>query len=349
MERTVRRWIATLCAAAVMGVAASAQEPPSVRLVCDGEIPARAPGVEAAIGGISGLAYDGQQGTWIAVSDVPRGPCFVELKLTLGPALTMEIPARPTLHVEVVRVFGHPALERGSPTDAEAIAIAPDGMEWFVGFEQPPAVLRLNPATKDATTAPIEREFIEKIRANRAFESVALRPTETGPELWVATENALKPEPVATRAAGQKCRVLVLDPASLALRRESAYITEPLARGEDSAQAFVALADLAAMPDGRVLALEKDWSTEHGPGARIFCLSGQEYAIAGTHRSERALVKIPIADLRELGAAPMGTIEAMAIGPQMAKGMDESMLVLIEDNNFAPDRGSQVIVLGLRP
>lgn len=345
----MKHWIGSLCAAAVMSAVVSAQDPPRVRLLCEGEIPASARGVEGAIGGISGLAYDGQRGTWIAVSDVKRGPCFVELRLTLGPALTMEVPARPTLHVEVVRVFGHPALERGSPTDAEAIAIAPDGTEWFVGFEQPPAVLRLNPVNGDSATVPIRQDLSERVRPNRAFESVSLRLTGAGPELWAATENALTPEPVATRAAGQRCRVLVFDPASLALRRESLYITEPLARGEASPQAFVALTDLAAMPDGRVLAMEKDWSTKTGPGAQIFCLSGQEREVDQDARGLRALVKIPIGDLRELGAAPVGTIEALAIGPAIAKGSAESMLVLIEDNNFAPGRGSQVIVLGLTP
>jgi hypothetical protein len=338
-----------LAAAACICAGAMAQNPPRVRLLCEGELPAQAQGVKGLVGGISGLAYDGQRGTWIAVSDVKRGACFVELRLTLGPALTMEVPARPTLHVEVVRVFGHPALERGSPTDAEAIAIAPDGMEWFVGFEQPPSVLRLEPANGEAKTIPIERSFIERVRPNRAFESVALRPTDAGPELWIATENALTPEPVATRTEGQRCSVLVFDPPSLALRRESVYITEPLARGETAAQAFVALTDLAAMPDGRVLALEKNWSTKYGPGARIFCLSGQERAVDADARAAQALIKFPIGDLRELGAAPTGTIEAMAIGPVIAKGSAESMLVLIEDNNFGPGRGSQVIVLALTP
>jgi hypothetical protein len=111
----------------------------------------------------------------------------------------------------------------------------------------------------------------------------------------------------------------------------------------------VALTDLAAMPDGRVLALEKNWSTKYGPGARIFCLSGQERAVDADARAAQALIKFPIGDLRELGAAPTGTIEAMAIGPVIAKGSAESMLVLIEDNNFGPGRGSQVIVLALTP
>lgn len=349
MEITVRRHVVAMAAGLCMCAVASAQEAPQVRLVCTGEVPAKADGVDGLVGGLSGLAYDARSGTWIAVSDVKKGPCFVELRITLGPALTMEVPARPTLHVEVVRVFGLAALERGSPTDAEAIAISPDGSEWFVGFEQPPSVLKLNPKTGDATPFPIPRDFVERIRPNRAFESVALRPMAQGPKVWVATESALTPDPVATRSSGQRCRVVMFDSELLAVRREAVYLTASLGREESSSRAFVALAELAAMPDGRMLALEKRWSSDDGDDAQIFCLSGQETAPPAVQGGERTLIKIPVADLRELGAAPMGTIEAMAVGPQMAKGSDESMLVLIEDNNFKRGRGSQVIVLGLTP
>lgn len=350
MARDVKQWAATALACVLaLAASASAGQPARVRLIAVGEVPERAAGLDVRIGGLSGLAFDAKAGTWIAVSDVKSGPSFVELRLTLGPALTLEVPVRQTLHVEVARVFGHAALQRGSPTDAEAIALTPDGGEWFVGFEQPPSLLRLNPVTGVGVPAPIPNSLIERIRPNRGFESVTLRHAADGLELWAATENAVLPDPVATRSEGQRCRVLVFDPVSLAQRRELVYITESLRAQETSPRAFAALADLAAIPDGRVLALEKNWSTEHGAGAQIFSLSGESEAIATDPREPRALIKQPVADLRELGAAPGGTMEAMAVGPALAAGSKEMLLVLVEDNNFAAGRGSQVIVLGLTP
>lgn len=330
-----------------LGVAAWGA-PPEARFIAAGEIPARVEGIATEIGGISGLAYDGSRGVWIAVSDAKTGPNVLELRISLGPAVTLEVPARPTLRVDVLRSFHIPArVGARGPRDAEAIAIAGDGA-WFVGFESPPCVARVDVETAEWRTVPVSRPWIDHLRPNRSFESVAWVNAAGGAELWAGTENAPNPEETATRGAGQRCRVLVFDPASFAPRGEFVYLTQPLAPRERSAQAFAALAELAAMPDGRMLALEKSRDSAEGENAQVFVVRAGERARAGAAPLP-LLEKTLIADLRAMGAAPRGTMEAMAVGPALAEGQAEMLLVILEDNNFAPGRGTQVVALGLKP
>lgn len=322
---------------------------PEIRFLASAEIPAQVEGVAHPVGGISGLAYDAQRDVWIAVCDGRARGMALELKISLGPAVTMEVPARPTLRIERVReiTIPWPAGAR-RPLDAEAVAVNEDGY-WYIGYDAPACVTRVDPATAKSVTSAIPGALQRAFRPNRGFESVALVPTPTGVEVWAGSENALATEEIATRNAGQRCRVIVMNPKSLAPLGGYVYLTEPLDAQERSPMAYRALGEFAALPDGRVLALEKYRSSHAGESAQIYLVSrpGPAGSVGAADAPE--LEKTLLADLTALGVASQGTPEAMALGPAVGEDGAESLLIVIEDNNLAPGRGSQVVALSFRP
>ncbi|TVQ33130.1 MAG: esterase-like activity of phytase family protein [Phycisphaeraceae bacterium] len=312
-------------------------EPIALELLAWTTLPPEPEDAPGRVGELSGLAYREESGTWLAVSDGALPEKVVEL------AVELRLEPVPALRVRFVRAIGmeHPA------QDAEAIAIAPDG-SWIIGYEMPPTVARFAHGEHGGfMTLPTPQEIVWHARENRGFESVAWRETKDGPEIWAATESALTIDgDEATRERGALCRVVVFDGRTHEVLRQYFYKTEPSPRGLLGLGGFNSLAEMHALPDGRILTLERSLAAPRLYDATIFLIDGSSDA----QKEDGALPvlrKRRIASLRELGLTNVGNFEGMALGPTIDDDRGGRLLLLVADDNAGRDGqvGSQFAAL----
>ncbi|GAB4516157.1 MAG: esterase-like activity of phytase family protein [Phycisphaerales bacterium] len=254
-------------------------------------------------------------------------------------------------------------LEWADATDAEAIARLPvgDGELYACAFEAPPTIVvreydPSQPWRVRHRTPNIPQRVTEGARPNRAFESVAITPDAT---IWCATEAALETDgEEATTASGTRCVVLTGD--AHALNESYFYDTDPMPR-HLGGFAIQSLVELEALPDGRLLALERSLTLPAGYGARLFLLDGSTRPAptdpAANPTRLPVLNKFLIADLAKLstkvGVPWIGNLEGLALGPEIATltgDPDERgrLLLVVADDNFGADiqkSGSRVLAL----
>lgn len=295
------------------------------------------------VGGISGLAYDPTHKQWIAISDDPRTH---EALIDLNVELAQAIDGRFTLEVTPTRRWG---IETGS-RDGEAIAVAPDNGEIFVAYESDTSAYRYDEQREQAIELFVPDAVKQGARTNKSFESCTFRVTDMGDELWVATEEAIEPDgPIATTEHGSRCRVLTYDPITYALSVQAIYETEPVPRNIGGF-AINSLSELCAMPNQRVLALERAFTAPAMHDIRLFVVTG---GLTADKREPPTLEKLPIGSLRDLGVLFPGNIEAIECGPALADlGIEGGgfLFLLASDDNFGRygETGTTFIALRAR-
>jgi hypothetical protein len=202
------------------------------------------------LGGLSALAYDSDDGVLYAVSD--RGALF---------HLTLEFDDRGLLTgarlrdaVALKDAAGRPL--RGEAADAEGMAlrrgdngIAGDG-ELAVSFERSPRILRFTPRGSPLGNVALPARLRDRGRyrsSNRGLESLAWHPAHG----YLAANE----QPFVDSAEGE------VEIHAVAPRDGSArWWRYPLA-----AEPNAALTDLAALPDGSLLALERGYGFLYVP------------------------------------------------------------------------------------
>jgi hypothetical protein len=226
------------------------------------------------------------------------------------------------------------AIDISSNADLEGIAYTnPTRNSVFVSDEiaSGPRVLEVNLANGfTIQTASIPPVFTANERTNRGFESLARSLDAT--EMWTANEEALTVDgPVATPDAGTVVRLLRLGVSgnTLTADQQFAYPVDAmhgpyyLGRGQSG------LSDLALMPDGTLLALERSLgdggtiayrnriyeidrtsATDVSGAAFAAGLIGQTYTPVAKH-----LLWQGAAD-----AAAGQNLEGLALGPRLADG-----------------------------
>lgn len=352
MNRTVQ------ALAAILSIAALASESPepnpgwSVELLAQTSLAPDAAGGDRPFGGISGLAYDPAADRWLAVSDHNRRPRLYRLAVTLT-----DHNAGPNLEIAVEKEIPLPA----EPTDAEAIAPAPGG-GWIVAYEAPPTIARLDDnfalTEKFQQADPVGR----RLQRNRAWEAIAVaRPSRPGESEEEAVARLAQPSESGEKAPAQPGRpgerllavselgppdhaaprsawrplAIQLDPATGALEAQGRYrLSRPPGLG------VTGLAELTALPDGRLLALERSLTVPRLYDARLFLLRADQ-------RGESLnFDKTELASIRGLGVDQPGNLEAMAVGPELETG--GRLLLLISDNNFGRDGQPATRAIALR-
>lgn len=129
----------------------------------------------------------------------------------------------------------------------------------FLADESPagPNVRELNLATGTLfQTLTVPAVIKDNERSNRGFESLTRTPD--GTTMWAATQEALTVDgPVSTSSVGSVVRLLRFDVSGKTVTTgpQYAYLIEPIHSTIGSQQS--GLADLASMPDGTVITLER--------------------------------------------------------------------------------------------
>lgn len=202
------------------------------------------PAGEAGATQLSGLSHiDGD--AWLAVSDT-TGEIF-RLTIQLDPVTGAITSAGVTS-----------GLELEDAKDLEGVAYDPSTQTAWVSDESGPAIRR-----HDLTTGAIVQTLtmptvFENVRPNLSLESLSRNPTSG--DLWTANEEALSVDgPVSSEEAGSVVRLQKFDPSG-APAGQWAYVTEPI-RAVSSTVERSGVSDLVALPDGRLLVLERELAT----------------------------------------------------------------------------------------
>lgn len=342
-------WIVTSLTLFVGASARAADDgaPIALEVVALGVLPPTT-GVDARpVGGLSGLAYDG--GRWWAVCDDAKSPRVYELAIDVNIA-----DAR--VNTRVVRVADLPFGWR----DAEAIAS--DGVGGFVvGYEAPVSAIRVDRGFAFRQEFKPGERIGTRARPNRGFEAVAVRAGAGGrAEVWAVTETAIRGdgEPATFKHAAL-CRVVVWDRDSGEALREHAYETLRAPHGLDFPGPLApnnTVVALEALPDGRLLVMERSNALPRGYDATIRLITPDRGerdvravdSFADVSREELGALRVrTIAALSDLGAANVGNLEGMSLGPILDDERGGRLLLLIADDNFGADsqRGSAIVAL----
>lgn len=291
------------------------------------------------LGGLSAIVFDEHVGLWLAVCDDAVSPRIYALQVEWnGLAGTLAVRVEGVIELPIGRDAAH---------DAESIAPAPGG-GWFVGYEQPPRICRFTGGFAPAGEVAVRGEITSRIRPNRAWESLALRRGAEGPELWAITEMGLAP-PAAGQAASDAdsdpthCVALVIDPGTLRVRARGVYEADRGGVELPLAARFNSLADIAALPDGSFLALERSMTA---PQRRFDAVL---YHVQGRVEGDIAtLTKRRLASASGLGVKDVRNLEGIGVGPSLTTG--GLLVLMVSDDNFGADglAGTQVVALRLR-
>jgi len=167
-------------------------------------------------------------------------------------------------------------------SDSEGIAIAPGGETVWVADEVASSITEFSLTSGEvvggvavpAIYAPVN------VQANRGLESLSFG----GGALWTANEEALVPDgALAEPSAGSWVRLQRFAGSALAAGGQWAYLTDPLSGTSSFTTATRnGLVDLVALPDGGLLALERDF------GGAIPSFRSRIYAVDFTGASDVA-------------------------------------------------------------
>ena len=232
----------------------------------------------------------------------------------------------------------------------------------FASDERGPAIwakAAFDASSPEWTSLPLP-ESLRRCRFNRALESLALSPD--GRLLWTANEGPLPedgPEPTAER--GAKIRIYALPVSGLfpdqndsrpapasSTKAPAASPTEPAFRFYELDPAagspfphlpapFNGLAELCALPDGRLLALERTYGlrtrSPDDPRASLIAISiylvDPPSSAARTAAAERPTVLAKTLLWR--GLTGRANYEGMTLGPELADG--SRALILVSDGD----------------
>jgi 3-phytase len=238
--------------------------------------------------------------------------------------------------------------------DREGIAYDPARREVLIANEQTgadkrwPSIERYSSEGKTlailrADADPALAPFLHA-RLNRAFESLAR--AADGSALWTANEDALFVDgPAASDSTGAVVRLLKLDP-DLRPVAQFAYPLDPYSakiRNPSilSGKEVGGLSELAALPGGGLLALERSFGGDRGGYAslrsRLYLVdlkgatdvSGPEYRDGLAGKKYTPVTKTLL--WQETWGLTDSNFEGMTLGPELQDG--SRLLVLVADNN----------------
>ena len=212
-------------------------------------------------------------------------------------------------------------------TDLEGVAVTADGSRVVVADEIEPTLREYavagGPPLRQARVPAV---FAQR-RRNLGFEALA-RDAEGA--LWTANEEALRPDgPTSSAAAGTRVRLQRFD-ADLRPSGQWIYQTDAIAGAPVLADRGTGLSDLVALPDGRLLALERSLGSD-GLRIRLF-----ELDLAGASEVSRlaALDGVPLTPVRKHllweRTGVRDNYEGATLGPPLADG-SRSLLLVADD------------------
>lgn len=284
---------------------------------------------------LSGITWSGSGGLFYVVSD--SSDHVISLNVTTA------------ANGEPVSASFGSSLKLNLPgSDLEGIAYSPSKPNSiFVSNEATNSILEYN-RTSGALIQTITPTLPSSARPNFSLESLAI----TGNTLWTANEEALTNDgALSTPSAGTVVRLQQLNIAGSTATEvsEHAYPTQPIhgsVSGDTSALSRSGVSDIVALPDGRLIVLERSFAYnsiatsyqsrmyEVDPNtgmdvSGIAALNSASYTLVGKDERWSATTNL------FSGSNAIGNLEGIALGPQLSNG--NYLLVGITDDGAGGD------------
>ncbi len=303
---------------------------------------------DTEVGGLSGIDYDSESNSYIAISDDRAEPRFYELTIDLADGYLDYSDVTFTGVTTIFDINGD--LFEPYTVDPESIRLSsfPGLLYWT---SEGDANAGISPFVRIMTRMgqPVnEFELPEKfvptadsgIRQNLAFESLTF--TRGGKRLVTATENALKQDgPAASLDAGSPVRVLTMKTGTGEASKEYIYMTDAIPQEPIPAGSFATngLVELLSIGKNKYIAVERAFSVGVGNDIKLYLTSTHDASNVKTRDSIdgkkfKPMKKRLLFDLAELGIT-LDNIEGITFGPDAADG--SKTLILVSDNNFNPN------------
>jgi hypothetical protein len=318
------------------------------------------------VGGLSGISR-AADGSYLAVVDNEGDtPARVfRLAFTVDERGVSPLPGKTPLQMPVaaIRLTGmNGAIFDGRSFDGEGIAAEPassgssGSQNLLISSEIEPSVREFSPDGKLLGALPVPRLFLagpkHGTRSNLGFESVAL--SADGDTVWTANERPLRqdvPEDEPTRPS--PVRLLRFDRRAgggFTAGTQYVYEVERIRGKLGHGFAVRGLSDLLVLPDGDLLALEREYAFGRGFRIQLYRVSlAGATDVSGLEslrgKSWQGVRKTLLFDFARAGFVA-DNLEGMTFGPDLADG--SRTLVLVSDNNFEPLQKTQIVALRWR-
>jgi hypothetical protein len=304
------------------------------------------------VGGLSGIVR-APDGAWLAVvdneGDTPARVFRLAFQVTADGIVPP--PGKTALQIPLaaIRLAGFD----GKNFDGEGIALEPSG-RMLISSETEPSIREFSMTGEVLDTLPVPEIFRlgtaqKGIRSNQGFEGLAL--ASGGEVLWTANERALKQDGPDDETRPSPVRLLCFDrkDGHFAPGPQYVYEVESIAGGSGRGFAIRGLAELLALPDGDLLALEREFVEGRGFRIQLYrvSLAGATDVSGWDSLAGKAYTparKTLVFDFARAGFAP-DNLEGMAFGPDLPDG--SRTLVLVSDNNFELLERTQLVALRL--
>lgn len=319
----------------VTGTAVPLGAPASFRLraVEGGQFP-----VDVPSGQYSGIAPL-SNGSYAVVHDKAPG----------GGIWFFQIPLDSDGNVLTVRSLKAPGTQDGAAgKDAEGVAYAASSGTLFVSMESDQSIREF-----DLEGRPTGRSLVvpadlarDRITANKGFEALACREDR----IWTLTEGPVR-EDADWLSAGRILRLQRFSLGDLQPDDRCFYRMDAPTANSAGTLAYVhGVSALAALPDGRLLVLEREVYVPNGSFFQKLTESFSRtkiYAVDPENDPAGVLAKAPVADFT-CGALNLANFEGMCPGPALPDGTTPLLLVADSQDSMGGLTQEYVKVLKLR-
>ena len=285
------------------------------------------------VGGLSDLVHV-EGDTWWAIVDNEEDT----------PARIFELEFRVTERLPELKSALRLEGLNGRNFDGEGLVLTDRGT-FLVSSETEPSIREISAAGETIRMLPVPGLFLsDKLagrgaRVNAGFEALDL----SGGTLWTANEAALAQDaPDEARFATHPIRLLRYDlevPAA-----QYVYVLDPIER-RGSGFSVRGLVDLLILPEGGLLAMEREFVEGVGSEVQIFHVSIDGATEVSGMDSLAGRRYTPVRKILLYTFENPDNLEGLAFGPGLPDG--DRTLVVLSDDNFRPFQQTQLVALRL--
>ncbi|KEO51916.1 hypothetical protein TP2_10585 [Thioclava pacifica DSM 10166] len=335
-----------LCALAFAPLPALAGPLPAPELIGEITLPTGLSIQGVPFGGLSDLSYDARSGQFVAISDAHGDagrPRIYDLRIAVenGRFSGLDI-------LSMQPLSGPEGADFGAQTHAGGVVVDPAHDRIFWSAEDDAGagagLFVAQNGGGAARAIPLPPSYASQgrpdhgVRSEHPIDALDLSPD--GHTLIAATEEALAQDgPVASYSEQSPVRLLMLDSETGQPRAEYIYYTDtiPARPTKFDGPASNGLTALAALPDGRLVTVERGYAAGVGNSVRFYIVSTKGASnVAGEDRIDRIRDR-PVHKALWFALSPgmpgiaVDDLEDIAFGPVI--GGRETMLTA-SDNNF---------------
>ncbi|HEX5716739.1 MAG TPA: esterase-like activity of phytase family protein [Thermoanaerobaculia bacterium] len=295
------------------------------------------------VGGLSDLVrVEGD--AWRAIVDNQEDTPARVFELRFGVTESGAAPLEGDTLYDVPRSALRLAGLNGKTFDGEGLALTPRGT-LLVSSETEPSIREVSAAGETLRSLPVPDLFLADklagrgVRINAGFEALDLY----GQTLWTGNETALAQDaPDEARFATHPIRLLRYD--SEVPTAQYVYVLDPIER-RGSGFSVRGLVDLVILPEGGLLALEREFVEGVGMEVQLFHVSIDGATEVSGMESLAGQTYTPVRKTLLHTFESPDNLEGIAFGPDLPDG--DRTLVLVSDDNFQPIQQTQIVALRL--